>query len=235
MGEAATSVKEPTIIAYSKDKETLRSVVEGLTSHHMRVVGTSSLEGFEEALHTQAPDVIIVEDMARNAATKSSKQLAGLLSHTQEPIVVIVDEGQLLKRGVLIQAADFIIKPFDLVEALARIERVLQRHPPKEQADMRLAVGDLELDLKGFQLWIRGRPVHLTYKEQVLLQYLMASRGKAVTRGNILTNVWDYNFTGGLRTVDVHVRRLRAKLAASASCQIQTVVNVGYKFVVDVP
>ncbi|MBI2887509.1 MAG: response regulator transcription factor [Chloroflexi bacterium] len=223
---------EPTVLAYFRDKTALRALVEGLPAHRLRVVGASTLEGFEEALRTQTPEVILAEHLASNGGSRVSRELSTLLEQSQAPVILLVEPDQLSRRSAIGQAADFVLKPFNFTEVVARIERVLRQHPPKERSMDRVVVGDLELDLKGFKLWINGAGLHLTYKEMELLRFLVQNRGKVVTRSAILNNVWGYQFSGSLRTVDVHVRRLRAKLALSTVCAVETVVNVGYKFVV---
>ena len=225
------SRREPTVIAYLRNSQDLRALVLGLPAHHLRVVGTSSLEGFTEALRTQRHDVVLMELALPAGNSRGAKELAAVISSTQAPTIVLVDEDQLQKIGFLSETADFLIKPFSFAEAAARIGRILQQQQPEKHMSARVGVGDLELDPARYKVWIKGAEVHFSYKEFELLRYLLLNEQRVLTRSDLLRNVWGYNFTGGQRTVDVHVRRLRTKMAASEECAIETVVNVGYKLV----
>ena len=225
------SRREPTVIAYLHNSQELRALVLGLPAHHLRVVGTSSLEGFTEALRTQQHDVVLMELALPAGNLKGAKELAAVLSSTRAPTIVLVDEDQLQKSGLLSETADFLIKPFSFAEAVARISRTLQLRQTEKHLPAPVEVGDLELDPARFKVWIKGEEVHFSYKEFELLRYLLLNEQRVLTRSDLLRNVWGYNFTGSQRTVDVHVRRLRSKMATSEACAIETVVNVGYKFV----
>lgn len=96
-----------------------------------------------------------------------------------------------------------------------------------------LVVGDVALEPALHSARMDGRLVHLTRKEYALLQCLVLHKGRVVPRGTLLTSVWGVEANYGLRTVDVYIRRLRVKLAQSIHCRVETVVNVGYKLVVD--
>ena len=98
-------------------------------------------------------------------------------------------------------------------------------------ADGALRLGELVIDEATYMARLRGRPLDLTYKEFELLKYLAQHAGRVFTRAQLLQEVWGYDFFGGTRTVDVHVRRLRAKLGTEHEQMIGTVRNVGYKFV----
>src|SRR5207237_10831327 len=97
--------------------------------------------------------------------------------------------------------------------------------------DGALRLGELVIDEATYMARLRGRPLDLTYKEFELLKYLAQHAGRVFTRAQLLQEVWGYDFFGGTRTVDVHVRRLRAKLGTEHEALIGTVRNVGYKFV----
>ena len=102
---------------------------------------------------------------------------------------------------------------------------------PKTNLRSLIRVGDLVVDPVSYQVRLRSRPLDLTYKEFELLKYLAQHAGRVFTRAQLLQEVWGYDFFGGTRTVDVHVRRLRAKVGTEHEQMIGTVRNVGYKFV----
>jgi DNA-binding response OmpR family regulator len=123
---------------------------------------------------------------------------------------------------------DFLVVPYQLAELDARLRHLLWRAKQGEQADI-LNLGPLVINFATYQVHLETDPIDLTYMEYELLKFLATHRGRVFTRQTLLSRVWGYDYFGGTRTVDVHVRRLRAKLGEHANV-IQTVRNVGYKF-----
>ena len=124
---------------------------------------------------------------------------------------------------------DFMTAPLYPPEFVARVQQILWRHG-RSTVGQQLAAGDLVMDLTTYQLFEAGHPIALTYKEYELLRFLMTHPGTVFNREQLLNRVWGYNYYGGSRTVDVHVRRLRSKLSRSGHAYIETVRNVGYRF-----
>ncbi len=124
-------------------------------------------------------------------------------------------------------ADDYLVKPFGMMEMISRIKAVLRRAAPEQNAGV-LRVGALVLDTAEHTVTADGRRVQLTLKEYELLRLFMANPGRAFDRETLLQKIWDTDYSGETRTVDVHVRSLRAKLGAAADC-IQTVRGVGYR------
>jgi DNA-binding winged helix-turn-helix (wHTH) protein len=128
---------------------------------------------------------------------------------------------------------DFIVHPALAEEAVARVRRAIWRKSGVE-SDNTLRAGDLTMDLANYKVFIAGRPIDLTYKEYELLRFLATNRDKVFTREALLNRVWGYDFYGGARTVDVHIRRLRSKIEdGQHHTFIETVRNVGYRFHID--
>jgi len=130
-----------------------------------------------------------------------------------------------LREGVF---DDFLVVPYQLAELDARMRHLLWKAKQGEQTDI-LSFGPLSINLATYQVHVDAHPVDLTYMEYELLKFLASHRGRVFTRQALLSRVWGYDYYGGTRTVDVHVRRLRAKLGEHHNL-IQTVRNVGYKF-----
>jgi two-component system, OmpR family, alkaline phosphatase synthesis response regulator PhoP len=124
---------------------------------------------------------------------------------------------------------DFISFPALPEEAALRLRRVLRRRDGEEDPNM-LRRGDLTIDHTSYKVYIGSHPVELTYKEYELLRFLALNEGKVCTREMLLNRVWGYDFYGGARTVDVHIRRLRSKIEDRYHTLIETVRNVGYRF-----
>jgi DNA-binding response OmpR family regulator len=124
---------------------------------------------------------------------------------------------------------DFAVFPFRAEELAARIRRAVARRDGGEEAHL-LHSGDLTIDQASYKVYVGSRPVELTFKEYELLRFLAQNEGKVCTRETLLNRVWGYDFYGGARTVDVHIRRLRSKIEDPHHSFIETVRNVGYRF-----
>ncbi|HET9481231.1 MAG TPA: response regulator transcription factor [Candidatus Polarisedimenticolia bacterium] len=132
--------------------------------------------------------------------------------------------------GLEMGADDYLTKPFSMKEILARVKAHLRRRSRSAEAPARAFVGGgLEMDFEGHLLRSGGLEVSLTRMEFALLAALVRSQGRVLTRDHLLETVWGYDFHGGTRTVDVHIRRLRKKLGRPGD-QIETVFGVGYRF-----
>jgi DNA-binding response OmpR family regulator len=127
---------------------------------------------------------------------------------------------------------DFLVVPVAPEELLLRLRRVIFSKTGIDDANS-LRSGDLLLDLANYKVFVGGQTVNLTFKEFELLRFLMTNRGKVFTREALLNRVWGYEYYGGARTVDVHIRRLRSKIETGTTIYIETVRNVGYRFPAD--
>jgi len=148
------------------------------------------------------------------------------------PVIMLTARGDETDRivGLDLGADDYITKPFSPREVVARVRAVLRRS--SDGTNGRLAYGDLEIDGDRREAWIRGDPVRLTRKEFDLLYHLASRPGVALTRTQLLEEVWDFAWDGDSATVTVHIRRLREKIEADPSrpTRIVTVWGVGYRF-----
>ncbi len=146
------------------------------------------------------------------------------------PVMLLVGGGQLADlehRDELFD--DFCLTPFHPAELEARLRHLLATDIDLHRAEL-VEYGELTLNLETYQASIAGRPLDMTYMEYELLKFLAQNPGKVFTREMLLSRVWGYEYYGGARTVDVHVRRLRAKLGEEHANLIQTVRSVGYRF-----
>jgi len=156
-----------------------------------------------------------------------------LRERSSVPIIVVTARGDEIDRVILFElgADDYVVKPFGFRELVARIRAVLRRtggSRPQAQTDVQIDVGPLHIDTRTRNVSYDGRPVALTPKEHDLLVYLARDPDVVHTRGQILENVWDENWWGSTKTLDVHIASLRKKLAPET---IETVRGVGFRLV----
>jgi two-component system, OmpR family, alkaline phosphatase synthesis response regulator PhoP len=147
-----------------------------------------------------------------------------------EPLLLVVSPaslGDLELRDDLFD--DFCLYPFQPLELEARLKHLFWRTGRGTRPEL-VEYGPLVLNLETYQAAIEGRPLDLTYMEYELLKFLASHPGRVFTRETLLSRVWGYEYYGGARTVDVHIRRLRAKLGEEHANLIQTVRSVGYRF-----
>jgi DNA-binding response OmpR family regulator len=147
------------------------------------------------------------------------------------PVLVLVsgsDLAQLDGRTELFE--DFCLSPAHPAELDARLRHLLAREGRGDSEDVEIHYEALQLNVETYQAAIAGRPLDLTYMEYELLKFLASNPGRVFSRETLLSRVWGYEYYGGARTVDVHVRRLRAKLGEEHAALIATVRSVGYRF-----
>ena len=154
---------------------------------------------------------------------------------SQVPIIMLTAKGETDDKvaGLKSGADDYVTKPFEMKELLARIEAVLRRtgSAPQEETARRLSFDKMTIDMDAFELIIDGKKVDAPPKEMELLFYLASSPNRVYTRNQLLDEVWGFDYFGDSRTVDVHVKRLREKLeGVSDQWNLKTVWGVGYKF-----
>jgi DNA-binding response OmpR family regulator len=148
------------------------------------------------------------------------------------PVIAVLTEGGLIAMSGEWAVDDFVLDTSGPAELDARLRLAVERHAAQsEDTSGRLEIGDLAIDESTYTARLSGTALDLTYKEFELLKFLAMHPGRVFTRSHLVQEVWGYDYFGGTRTVDVHVRRLRAKLGAEHEAMIGTVRNVGYKFV----
>jgi len=177
------------------------------------------------------PDLVVLDVMLPGIdgllvcqALRDEPSTAGI------PIIMLTARGEEVDRvrGLELGADDYITKPFSPKELVARVGALLRRvDRPKTTAKV-LRYGPLSLDLDRHRVTVEDRDVRLTAKEFLLLQYLLEHAGRVLSRDLLLSDVWGYQYTGGTRTVDVHVRRLREKIPLFATA-LTTIKQFGYK------
>ncbi len=211
------------ILLVSDRSDAVLALVAGLEEGGHRV-GVSSFG--EPPGSGPDPDVLII-DAVKDIARARDTCRAARAQSARIRIVALMTAGTLDAIGADWDTDTFLVDGAAAEEALARIRLALG--PQVSESSSVTRVGDLAIDIDTYQVRLRGRPLDLTYKEFQLLSFLAQRPGRVFSRSMLLQEVWGYDFFGGTRTVDVHVRRLRAKLGAEHESMIATVRNVGYK------
>ena len=199
-----------------------------LLSHGIRVIPAQP----DQLITAPDSDVILVDARTNLMAAKSLCQIMHTTG-SQVPLLLVITEGGLAAVSPGWGIDDVILDTAGPAEVDARIRLAAGRTPRAEESAMIRAAG-VVIDEASYSAKVYGRPLDLTYKEFELLRFLAAHPSRVFTREQLLSEVWGYDYFGGTRTVDVHVRRLRAKLGDQESL-IGTVRNVGYRFNVQEP
>jgi two-component system response regulator ResD len=187
-----------------------------------------------QLIHQEKPDVIILDVMMPEMdGLEVCKEVRREL---EIPIIMLTARGEEFDRvlGLELGADDYVTKPFSPRELLARVKAVLRRAQPKAEGQEfnqgMIEFPDLVIDKDRREVLVGGKPVTLRPKEFDLLAFLAQSAGKVFTREHLLERVWGYDFFGDMRTVDVHIKKLRKGLSDLPYDPITTVWGVGYKF-----
>ena len=199
----------------------------GLLSHHVRI-----LPAEPSALVDAPPADAVLLDARRDLA--AARSLCRVLRATgmSVPLVVVLTEGGLAGLTAEWGVDEVLLDSAGPAEVEARLRLAAGRlEVEREPEDVQISNGDVVIDEGTYSARVKGRLLDLTYKEFELLKYLVQHPGRVFTRAQLLQEVWGYDYYGGTRTVDVHVRRLRAKLGSEHEVLIGTVRNVGYRFV----
>lgn len=176
-----------------------------------------------KAVETQTFDLVLLDIMLPGI---DGYELLKYIKEFDTPAIFITAKAEVSDRvkGLKMGADDYIVKPFDISEFLARVETVLRRYHKKERY---IQLGDIRIDTESRTVEKAGQPVELTLKEYEMLLLFCRNRGIALYRETIYERVWDEPYFGDTRTVDLHVQRLRKKLGLSE--EIQSVYKVGYR------
>lgn len=191
--------------------------------------GEAALLAFEQS----KPAIVLLDVMMpKMDGWETCRRIRGA---STTPVIMLTAKGETFDKvlGLELGADDYIVKPFDAKEVVARIKAVLRRctqSGEKANGDL-LEFDNLVVDLSSYELKIGGKPVDAPPKEQELLHYLASHPNRVFTRDQLLDEVWGFEYYGDSRTIDVHVKRLREKLeGASEEWTLKTVWGVGYKF-----
>ena len=220
-------------IYYVEDDTSIRELVlYALKTAEFQVMGFENAASFYKRMKEQQPDLILLDIMLPDEDGVSIlKKLKSRPDTENIPVIMMTAKSSEYDKvlGLDSGADDYITKPFGVMELISRVKAVIRRSDrSKGSAGEVLKIGELVLDEQKHEVYARGQAVSLTFKEFELLSYLMKNRGLVLSRDKILNTIWNYEYEGESRTVDVHIGALRQKLGTCGDF-IKTIRGIGYK------
>lgn len=216
-----------------EDDTSIRELVlYALKTAEFQVMGFENAASFYKRMKEQQPDLILLDIMLPDEDGVSIlKKLKSRPDTENIPVIMMTAKSSEYDKvlGLDSGADDYITKPFGVMELISRVKAVIRRSDrSKGSAGEVLKIGELVLDEQKHEVYARGQEVSLTFKEFELLSYLMKNRGLVLSRDKILNTIWNYEYEGESRTVDVHIGSLRQKLGTCGDF-IKTIRGIGYK------
>lgn len=215
-----------------EDDESIQSLeLYALRSAGFEARGFADGGSFLEALGTQRPELVILDVMLPGeSGVELLRELKASRDTCDLPVIMATAKGAEYDKiqSLDLGADDYLVKPFGMMEMVSRVRAVLRRCRPQGNPQ-RLAAGGLSVDLAQRTVSAEGRQIPLTYKEFELLRLFLSHPGTVFTREQLLSDIWDTDYSGETRTVDMHIKTLRQKLGGYGA-RIKTVRNVGYRW-----
>ena len=214
-----------------EDDDNIRElVIYTLETTGLKARGFADGSAFMEALAFDTPELVLLDIMLPgDDGLELLKKLKSSPKTKNIPVIMVTAKGSEYDKVVGLDsgADDYVTKPFGMMELVSRIKAVLRRSGKVEDR-LDMETSGVRVDVKKHEVTVDGKAVALTLKEFELLEKLMRNEGIVLTRDQLLTEIWGYDFDGETRTVDVHIRTLRQKLGEKGEI-IQTVRGVGYR------
>ena len=184
----------------------------------------------EDTFGEYKPDLVLLDVML--PSIDGVDVLKWIRKEGTTPVIMLTAKGDTFDKVLALElgADDYVVKPFEPKELLARVKAVMRRYTVDTTSKEVLHYSDLVIDANSYNVVYKGKEIIMPPKEFELVYYLACNKNKVFTREQLLCEVWGYDYPGDSRTVDVHVKRLREKLAGGENWQIETVWGVGYKF-----
>ena len=184
----------------------------------------------QEVFPNYKPDLVLLDVML--PYLDGIDVLKWIRRDSETPVIMITAKGETFDKvlGLELGADDYIVKPFEPKELMARVKAVLRRYTSEGDSKETLSFDNLVIDINSYSVTYKGQEIKMPPKEFELLHFLASNKNRVFTREQLLCEVWGYDYPGDSRTVDVHVKRLREKVAGGDTWQLETVWGVGYKF-----
>jgi two-component system alkaline phosphatase synthesis response regulator PhoP len=218
------------VLIIARDDEIKSNLRKSLASYDLTCSFTSYDNGVQEAVTGGKPDILLLE-MDENPPDPEIWELTRRAKRAKNLPVIALIPGEMPDNVEhFLDVDDLIISPYDSKELILRINRLLHKTENAGSKEL-IKRDDLKIDLTTCEVTVEGKIVELTFKEYELLKLLANNPGRVYTRDALLDKIWGYDYFGGDRTVDVHVRRLRSKIEDAEHTFIETVRNIGYRFI----
>jgi len=218
------------VLFISDDWTNKKPLKSGLLERHCTVLPVASADVLKDEFAPEKVDVIVLDlERCGSDGANLCRVLKKARTLRDLPLVLLVTEAQLGHVDFSWGVEDYLTLPVSVPRLAERLNFLMWKLHRVETKNG-FTQGGLVIDFERYEVHVKGEPVDLTYKEFELLKFLALHPGKVFTREALLDRVWGYDFYGGTRTVDVHIRRLRSKIESRDTVYIDTIRNVGYKF-----
>ncbi len=217
----------PNVFIITKEDETARKLQAKLAAGGLTSSCATTADKVVDRIVRESPELILLEMNGFASQTVLHQLTHSGKIKTEVPILALINAENVTQMADYLGVDDFVFLPYNDKELTFRTKRLLQRNVKEDEM---IRSGDLVIDLANCEVRVEGKVVELTFKEWELLKFLAKEPGRVFTREALLNKVWGYDYFGGDRTVDVHVRRLRSKIEPSGQTFIETVRNIGYRF-----
>ena len=218
------------IYCVEDDRNIRELVVYALNSAGFQAYGLQNAVEFYHRMESEYPDMVILDIMLPDEdGITILKKFKNNYKSEAIPVILLTARTSEYDRvkGLDLGADDYVTKPFGVMELISRIKAVFRR-TKREEADAGIILGDLRVNVKKHEVHVKDQLITLTHKEFDLLTYLLKNQGIVLTRDKILEVIWNYEYEGESRTIDVHIGSLRQKLGVCGD-MIKTIRGVGYK------
>lgn len=218
------------LLIIAQESKALEELSAGLVQNGFACSVIPPSQEIMEQVACQSPNLVLAEMDSRWSTSRIRELSQRIKQETHLPIIALITREVFDNDDSHLDAVDdFVTKPYDPQELGLRVKRLLHTTKQIDSGEL-MTCGDLLINLANCEVTLCGRVIMLTFMEYELLKFLAGKKGRVFTRQVLLNMVWGYDYYGGDRTVDVHIRRLRSKIEDSSHTFIETVRNIGYKF-----
>ncbi len=216
------------LLIIASESEQARKLMAELAQRGFDCLIVSYNNGAIKRMTGQSLGLMLLDTDEATIGSKAWEQAQRIRQERQIPLIALVSREKLNGLNSDTSIDDFVVKPWEANEVTASIKRIL-RQKGSIESDEIVRCGDLVIDMSKYEVSLGSKLILLTFREYQLLKFLASNKGKVFTREALLNNVWGWDYYGGDRTVDVHIRRLRGKIEDPTHTFIETVRNIGYR------
>jgi len=217
------------VFIIANEREQARQLRAELAQRGLDCLIVPSKDGAIEQIAGQSFGVMLLDANEATIGSEAWELAQRIRQERQIPLIAIVSREKLNGLDSSTGIDDFVVKPWEATEVITRIKRILRQKESIDSEDI-IRCGDLVIDSAKCEVLLSSKPIILTFKEYQLLKFLASNKGKVFTRDVLLDKVWGWDYYGGDRTVDVHIRRLRSKIEDKDHSFIETLRGIGYRF-----